>query len=43
MPKKFVVNGCELICVDEKNFDDVREMFKENVTVDDLEKWESEV
>lgn len=43
MPKKILVNGLELICVNEKDFDNVCEMFKENVIIDDLEKWQTEV
>uniref|UniRef100_A0A1I7WPG5 Uncharacterized protein n=1 Tax=Heterorhabditis bacteriophora TaxID=37862 RepID=A0A1I7WPG5_HETBA len=41
MSKKFTVNGYDL-WVDENNFENVCELFKENVTVDDLEKWETE-
>ncbi|CAB3403045.1 unnamed protein product [Caenorhabditis bovis] len=41
MPKKFLVDGRELICVNEADFDDVRSRFKENVLVDDLEGWNS--
>ncbi|CAB3402707.1 unnamed protein product [Caenorhabditis bovis] len=37
MPKKLAVNG-RTVWVEEEDFDDVCEMFKENVTVVDLEK-----
>ncbi|CAB3398641.1 unnamed protein product [Caenorhabditis bovis] len=40
MPKKLAVNG-RTVWVEEEDFDDVCEMFKENVTVDDLESWEN--
>lgn len=42
MTKKFLVNGYELFC-NEKDFDNVCKMFKENVTIDDLECRQTEV
>lgn len=39
MFKKFTVDGHEM-WVEEDDFDVVREKFKENVQVDDLEGWE---
>ncbi|CAB3398639.1 unnamed protein product [Caenorhabditis bovis] len=42
MPKKYLIDGRFLVeDMQEGNFDDIRERFKENVTVDDLESWEN--
>uniref|UniRef100_A0A1I7WE01 Uncharacterized protein n=1 Tax=Heterorhabditis bacteriophora TaxID=37862 RepID=A0A1I7WE01_HETBA len=43
MPKKFTVDGRELICVNQNDFDDVCEMFKENATGDSLQEWQTSV
>ncbi|CAI4230444.1 unnamed protein product [Auanema sp. JU1783] len=40
MPVKFLVDGAELICVDDSKFEDIKETFKNDVTVDDNTNWE---
>lgn len=40
MPKNFVVNGRKLICVEDSSFEDIKKMFKPDVTIDDLLDWE---
>ncbi|CAI2352435.1 unnamed protein product [Caenorhabditis sp. 36 PRJEB53466] len=40
MSKKFLVDG-RAVWVEDAEFEELREKFKENVTVDDLESWES--
>lgn len=42
MSKKIAVNGID-VWVKEGDFNNLRDMFKENVTVIDLEKWQTEV
>lgn len=42
MSKKFNANGRD-IWVNEEDFNDVCELFKENVQIDSLKKWETKV
>ena len=42
MSKKFTVNGHN-VWVDEESFNDVCNLFKENVHIDNLEDWKTKV
>ncbi|CAI4230703.1 unnamed protein product [Auanema sp. JU1783] len=41
MPFKFLVDGHELICSDENDFEVIKEKFKKEVTVDDQKNWQT--
>lgn len=43
MPKKIIVNGIEVCVKEEKEFDKFCEMLKENIQIDDLEGWRTDV
>lgn len=43
MPKDIIVNGVELCIKNENEYNEFREMLKENIHIDDLERWEANV